>query len=160
MKEVKQILETLVDFEQQVLVPNKMDYLIVGSLALNLLGLENEVHDIDLEVICTPEQEAAIFRLLSRSQQYTFHEQNYSGTAEARMDKITWSPKPYLFSWNGVMINVWVVSKFSHPYVTLKSGHNVATLMSVLRKKTAYNREKDVRFMAKYAAKFIEMTMP
>lgn len=89
----------------------------------------------------TPEQEQSIFKLLSDSQKNTMYQmkeqEDYLSNAERRMDKVTWKHKPYLFQWGDVIINVWVVSEFSHEYVTLDSGIKFAKVMSVIRKKIA-----------------------
>lgn len=155
------IEKTLFDFCEKVLEPNKIDFLIVGSLALKKLGMEcDEPHDIDMEVICTSEQEK-IFKLLSDSRNNDFYETDekigYLSKAERRMDKVTWSKKPYIFEWCGVLINIWVVSEFSHPYITLQNGINYAQIMSVIRKKIAYNRQKDMRFLIRLATRFLKM---
>lgn len=145
-------IKTALDgFRKSVLEAHGMDFLIVGSLALHELGMETaEPHDIDMEVKCTPEQEQNIFKLLSDSQKNTMYQmkekEDYLSNAERRMDKVTWTHKPYLFQWGDVIINVWVVSEFSHEYVTLDSGIKFAKVMSVIRKKIAYQRNKDRAF--------------
>ena len=73
------------------------------------------------------------------------------------MDKVTWTHKPYLFQWGDVIINVWVVSEFSHEYVTLDSGIKFAKVMSVIRKKIAYQRNKDRAFLINLAYRFLGM---
>lgn len=111
-------IKTALDgFRKSVLEAHGMDFLIVGSLALHELGMETaEPHDIDMEVKCTPEQEQNIFKLLSDSQKNTMYQmkekEDYLSNAERRMDKVTWTHKPYLFQWGDVIINVWVVSEF------------------------------------------------
>lgn len=157
-----QVERSLNAFVKAVLSPHKMDFLIVGSLALHKLGTEvDEPHDIDMEVICTPEQEEQVFKLLSDSQANTLYhmkeEEGYHSNAERRMDKVTWSHKPYLFQWGDVIINVWVVSEFSHEYVTLDSGIKFAKVMSVIRKKIAYQRNKDRAFLINLAYRFLGM---
>ena len=94
-----QVERALEEFRKQVLEPYGMKFLIVGSLALHKLGMEvDEPHDIDMEVICTPEQEKNIFQLLSDSQKndmYQMKEQeDYHSNAERLMDKVTWKHKP------------------------------------------------------------------
>lgn len=126
------------------------------------LGMETaEPHDIDMEVKCTPEQEQNIFKLLSDSQKQSMYQmkekEDYLSNAERRMDKVTWTHKPYLFQWGDVIINVWVVSEFSHEYVTLDSGIKFAKVMSVIRKKIAYQRNKDRAFLINLAYRFLGM---
>ena len=100
-------IKTALDgFRKSVLDAHGMDFLIVGSLALHELGMETaEPHDIDMEVKCTPEQEQSIFKLLSDSQKNTMYQmqekEDYHSNAERRMDKVTWTHKPYLFQWGG-----------------------------------------------------------
>lgn len=156
-------IKTALDgFRKSVLDAHGMDFLIVGLLALHELGMETaEPHDIDMEVKCTPEQEQSIFKLLSDSQKNTMYQmkeqEDYLSNAERRMDKVTWKHKPYLFQWGDVIINVWVVSEFSHEYVTLDSGIKFAKVMSVIRKKIAYQRNKDRAFLINLAYRFLGM---
>lgn len=156
-------IKTALDgFRKSVLDAHGMDFLIVGSLALHELGMETaEPHDIDMEVKCTPEQEQSIFKLLSDFQKNTMYQmkeqEDYLSNAEHRMDKVTWKHKPYLFQWGDVIINVWVVSEFSHEYVTLDSGIKFAKVMSVIRKKIAYQRNKDRAFLINLAYRFLGM---
>lgn len=156
-------IKTALDgFRKSVLDAHGMDFLIVGSLALHELGMKTgEPHDIDMEVKCTPEQEQSIFKLLSDSQKQSMYQmkeqEDYLSNAERRMDKVTWKHKPYLFQWGDVIINVWVVSEFSHEYVTLDSGIKFAKVMSVIRKKIAYQRNKDRAFLINLAYRFLGM---
>ena len=141
-------IKTALDgFRKSVLEAHGMDFLIVGSLALHELGMETgEPHDIDMEVKCTPEQEQSIFKLLSDSQKQSMYQmkeqEDYLSNAERRMDKVTWKHKPYLFQWGDVIINVWVVSEFSHEYVTLDSGIKFAKVMSVIRKNDSVSAQQ------------------
>ena len=102
-----------------------------------------------------------IFKLLSDSQKQSMYQmkekEDYLSNAERRMDKVTWTHKPYLFQWGDVIINVWVVSEFSHEYVTLDSGIKFAKVMSVIRKKIAYQRNKDRAFLINLAYRFLGM---
>lgn len=156
-------IKTALDgFRKSVLDAHGMDFLIVGSLALHELGMETgEPHDIDMEVKCTPEQEQSIFKLLSDSQKQSMYQmkeqEDYLSNAERRMDKVTLKHKPYLFQWGDVIINVWVVNEFSHEYVTLDSGIKFAKVMSVIRKKIAYQRNKDRAFLINLAYRFLGM---
>ena len=152
----------LEEFRKQVLEPNGIKFLIVGSLALNKLGMEvDEPHDIDMEVICTPEQEQNIFKLLSDSQKNNMYQmkenEGYHSNAERLMEKVTWKHKPYIFKWGDCFINVWVVTEFSHTYIQLQNGICYAQVMSVIRKKIAYQRNKDRAFLVNLAYRFLEM---
>lgn len=112
----------LEEFRKKVLEPYGVKFLIVGSLALHKLGMEvDEPHDIDMEVICTPEQEQNIFK------------------------------------WGDRLINVWVVTEFSHTYIQLSNGICYAQVMSVIRKKIAYQRNKDRAFLVNLAYRFLGM---
>lgn len=157
-----QVERALEEFRKQVLEPCGMKFLIVGSLALHKLGMEvDEPHDIDMEVICTPEQEKNVFQLLSDSQKNNMYqikvEENYHSNAERLMDKVTWKHKPYIFKWGNCLINVWVVTEFSHTYIQLQNGICYAQVMSVIRKKIAYQRNKDRAFLVNLAYRFLGM---
>jgi hypothetical protein len=75
----------------------------------------------------------------------------------ARWFSVTWTHKPYLFQWGDVIINVWVVSEFSHEYVMFDNGIKFAKVMSVIRKKIAYQRNKDRAFLINLAYRFLGM---
>lgn len=156
-------IKTALDgFRKSVLEAHGMDFLIVGSLALHELGMETaEPHDIDMEVKCTPEQEQNIFKLLSDSQKNTMYQmqvkEDYHSNAERRMDKVTWTHKLYIFKWGNCLINVWVVTEFSHTYIQLQNGICYAQVMSVIRKKIAYQRNKDRAFLVNLAYRFLGM---
>lgn len=157
-----QVERALEEFRKQVLEPYGMKFLIVGSLALNKLGMEvDEPHDIDMEVICTPEQEKNVFQLLSDSQKNSMYQikgqGDYHSNAERLMDKVTWKHNPYIFKWGDCLINVWVVTEFSHTYIQLSNGICYVQVMSVIRKKTAYQRDKDRAFLVNLAYRFLRM---
>lgn len=155
------IKEALDSFVKTIIVPNDMKCLLVGSLALNMLGMElGEPHDIDMEVILKNPEQESILKTLSEASGNDFYKKKCESyeCAENRMENVTWEHKPYIFTWKGVEINVWVVSEFSHNFITLQNEINVATVMSVVRKKVAYNRKKDIRFCSKMAKKFLSLT--
>lgn len=158
---MEKLVLDFVDFKEKVLDKEQMKCLVVGSLALNLLGLtETEPHDVDIEVICTEEQEEK-FKMLASSQGNNFflkEADQYSSEAEKRMDKVTWTHKPYIFKWRNTLINIWAVREFSHDNVIkLYNGVCVAPVMSVVRKKVAYKRTKDIQFVANIAKKFLNL---
>lgn len=150
------VLEEQFDnFVNKVLKPQKADYLIVGSLALYRLGMDVIPHDIDIEVKCQNEE---TFKLLAQSQSNDFYENQYLSEAELRMEKVTWKHKPYVFKWQDTTINVWVVTEFSHEdIIILENGVKVAGAMSVIRKKMAYQREKDKAFCVNFASRFLTL---
>jgi hypothetical protein len=50
-----------------------------------------------------------------------------------------------------------VVTEFSHTYIQLKNGIRYAQVMSVIRKKIAYQRNKDRAFLVNLAYRFLGM---
>lgn len=80
--------------------------------------------------------------------------EDYHSNAERLMDKVTWKHKPYIFKWGDRLINVWVVTEFSHTYIQLQNGICYAQVMSVIRKKIAYQRNKDRAFLVNLAYPF------
>lgn len=106
-----------------------MDFLIVGSGALLMCGipLSREPHDVDIEVICTKEQEQKLKVL---------HEANDSVKGS--------SPNcPYIFKIKDIPVNVWVVDEFTHKHTIKCDNIKYATVSSVLQKKMSYKRSKD-----------------
>ena len=83
--------------------------------------------------------------------------EDYHSNAERLMDKVTWKHKPYIFKWGNRLINVWVVTEFSHTYIQLQNGICYAQVMSVIRKKIAYQRNKDRAFLVNLAYRFLGM---
>lgn len=128
------------------------DVCVVGSLALARLGMDAVVqpHDIDIEMVCDDAMEARL-RLLAESQGSVFHTvtagASYPRDAERYMERVTWKHKPYIFKWDGTLINVWAVSAISHRYIQDSEGLKWAVVGSVLDRKCAYRRVKDYAFI-------------
>lgn len=162
---VNPLMKVVLEFNTEILKPRNLDFLLTGSLALQEHGLPFvQPHDVDIEVICTPEQEE-VFRVLALSNKNEFFKQktqdNYEDRqAEYRMKTgVTWTHKPYIFTYKGILINVWCVSAFSHDFMYNENGIKIAKLHSILDKKLAYHRSKDYQFVhnfTKYLGKFVE----
>lgn len=148
------------DFIESVLKPMNANILVVGSLALCKLGFDLDdplsPHDIDLEVIVESPSQEKMFEILSKQNNNLFFIEkcSYEG-AEGRMKNVTWEHKPYIFKWQDIEVNVWVVKEFSHKYVTLNNGLKYAKVMSVIEKKVAYGRKKDNEFCKNVIEKFL-----
>lgn len=136
--------EVLKDIKEKLFDKNKIQFLVTGSFALKEIGFDVNPHDIDIEAICNEEQEN-ILSVLSASCGNDYYDETYKDDAEGRMENVTWKHKPFIFQWNGISINVWVVDKFSHPYFLNEEGIRFAKPMSILEKKIAYRRNKDYR---------------
>ena len=61
-------------------------------------------------------------------------------------EKVGWNTKPYIFTYKCVSFNVWLVDTFTHPTIEYKFNLHYAKPFSVLKKKFAYGRKKDVMF--------------
>lgn len=134
--------EVLEDIKKNLFDKNNISFLVVGSLALQESGFDVIPHDIDIEAICTEEQEK-ILSILSASCGNNYYEDSYRDEAERKMENVTWKHKPFIFKWRETLINVWAVDRFSHPYFLNEEGIKIAKPVSVLKKKMAYGREKD-----------------
>lgn len=138
----------LTDIKEKLFDKNEIPFLVVGSLALQESGFDVIPNDIDIEAICTEEQEN-ILSILSASCGNDYYENDYEDSeAEKRMENVTWKHKPFIFQWQEFSINVWAVEKFSHPYFLNEEGIKFAKPLSVLKKKMAYGRTKDQKTFA------------
>lgn len=137
----------LIDIKEKLFDKNGIPFIVVGSLALQESGFDIVPKDIDIEAICTEEQEK-ILSILSSSCGSEYYKVNYEDEAEKRMENVTWKHKPFIFQWCETMINVWVVEEFSHPYFLNEEGIKFAKPLSVLKKKMAYGRTKDQKAFA------------
>lgn len=165
MNTTEKLLDALYDFYNDVLAPNGMQATVVGSLALALHGLPVCPHDIDLEVIATDVPKAeALFGALAKATKCTLHTYLNAGP-ERRLRRVTWTHKPFIFKYNGVTVNVWLVNEFSHPnshLMIIPVGWRalsiaVAPVASVLEVKAAYQRVKDVRGLLHFANELIKL---
>ena len=166
MNTTEKLLDTLYDFYNDVLAPNGMQATVVGSLALALHGLPVRPHDIDLEVIATDLPKAeALFGALAKANKCTLHSYLIGTGPENRLKRVTWTHKPFIFKYNEVTVNVWLVNEFSHPnshLMIIPVGWRalsiaVAPVASVLEVKAAYQRVKDVRGLLHFAHTLIKL---
>lgn len=117
----------------------KIPYIVVGSVALKVLGvpINRELHDIDIEVVCDEKQEL-VFKKIAEAQGTNLHkvkETNLPG----------FEHKPYVFNIFNVQINVWISrEKFSHPNILQKCNICFPTIDSLLKTKAIYHRPKDL----------------
>jgi hypothetical protein len=125
---------------------NNFDFLVVGSMALKVCGLPiKEVpHDLDIEVSYKDEEDKVrltkLFSALSDA-----YGNYYYKTEEYRIEGV--SSKPFIFEFNGTLVNVWLVNSFTHQYVWLDYV-KYATIYSVLKAKMTYGRPKDFRSLS------------
>lgn len=115
------------------------DILFVGSSALLACGfpLNRKPKDIDVEIICSEEEEKT-FRALAEAYGNDFYKivEDYPVTDG-------FSHKPYIFEIENIMVNVWCVKSYTHPHYVSYEGINFAPVCSILEKKFRYGREKD-----------------
>ena len=156
-KKTKELYDKTMVFTQSVLRPRGIEngqVMFVGSLAQALHDMPVEdVHDIDLEILCKTEQEE-VFKILADLNENNFYKQKEDSYMDA-----PWENKPYIFEWRGVKFNVWCVREWSHKE-GLRLGNNmiVAGISSVLERKLKYKRKKDfeyVGFLIKKLSSFI-----
>lgn len=136
--------KTLLDIKRKLFDKNEIPFMVVGSLALQESGFDVIPKDIDIEAICNEEKEK-ILSILSSSYGSEYYKVNYEDEAERKMENVNWKHKPFIFQWHETIINVWVVDKFSHPYLLNEEGIKFAKPISVLKKKMAYGRVKDYK---------------
>ena len=115
----------------------KMDFKVVGSIALEVCGLPigREPEDIDLEVICSNRQDE-IFKALADQYGNTYYTQSEYNLPNG-------SHKPYIFKFGETKINVWAMKQFTSERFVEKDGIKYAVVQDVLRNKLAYKRAKD-----------------
>lgn len=134
---MKEQVKTDLNKVARFLENRKMDFKVVGSIALEVCGLPigREPEDIDLEVICSNRQEE-IFKALA--DQYG---NNYYIQSEYNLPN--YSHKPYIFKFGETKINVWAMKQFTSERFVEKDGIKYAVIQDVLRNKLAYKRAKD-----------------
>ena len=121
-EKLKKVIETI--------KKNCNDYLVVGSIALNVCGLQldREPNDIDILVKCGIGQDS-FFRELDNMN---------------REDTTASDAKCFKFKVCDVPINVWVVKELPTEYV-MKDDIKYGTVMYILKEKLSYKREKDYK---------------
>lgn len=150
---MKDMEEKLVNFKRKLgavadfLESRGLKFMVVGSGALLTCGIpiRREVGDIDLEVCCNG-KEADVFKVL---QDATFPQNSQYQSLK--------SDKPYIFTYRGVKVNVWAVEEFSHKQCVEKDGILYATAYSVLKKKMAYRRPKDLEDLTHIVKTLLEI---
>lgn len=145
-QKLKKFNEDLKKFKK-FLDEKKIDFMVVGSGALLSCGipLNRCCNDIDIEVICNEDDEK-FFKLLQASSNIKV-ENDYTGKTF-----------PYIFTYQGIKINVWVVNYFSHNHYLLNDfGVKIASVFSVLKRKMDYRRRKDYEDLNYIIKTFIEI---
>lgn len=127
--ENKRDINSAVKVISEFLKSRRINFKIVGSLALDICGLpyRETPHDINIEAICTISQKEILKAL---SEQYGSSSHNYPG-------------KPYVFEMAGWTVNIWSLDKFSHEKYVEKDGVKYGVVMDVLSEKMKYKRVKD-----------------
>lgn len=138
------------DFVKEICEPNGFRVCVVGSLALRKAGgLDIEPHDIDLEMVGDATKILSALATASNNNYFKLNV-DYEKRAEGKMkrigERVGWSSKPYIFTYKGMSFNVWLVDTFTHPTIEYKFNLHYAKPFSVLKKKFAYGRKKDVMF--------------
>lgn len=138
---MEQILIDLNNFKE-FMKERGFDFLVVGSLALRVHGIElrNKPGDIDIEVIDS-EQANLVFKSITDSQGNTYYQKKED------YPEVGWSHKPYIFNFGNTKVNVWMVEKFTHETFVYKDYVKYAGVMSILKAKMAYKRSKDYQDM-------------
>lgn len=153
-KEYLNIALNKIEYIDQFLRQNGFnDYLVVGSSALLACGypLNRPVHDIDVEVLCTTEEEK-IFKALADAWGNTYYQ-----IKEDYPEKTGFDRKPYIFKIKDIIVNVWCVKEFTHSTIVSIGNTKFATLMSILEKKMSYKRNKDISDAIDFASLILNM---
>lgn len=120
----------------------KEDIMLTGSIALMKQGLlpDNKIpKDIDAVVKCGSEMEHILRAVTLLNGGHTYwkvKESHWKGIEH----------KPYVFTYEGVEINIWVQSPDTEfdSEITCKEGYHIATVKHILEAKKYYGRRKDV----------------
>lgn len=135
---------------QEFLDQRNQRYMLIGSGALLSCGipLQRFCHDIDFEVI-EDDDNANIYKMLQDATQGENEEYKYLKMDGKRM--------PFMFTYKGVKVNIWLVKKFNHEQYVWKNNMKVATVYSVLKKKMALRRVKDFQDLQYIVKTFMEL---
>lgn len=135
------------------------DTLIVGSCALANCGipLSRPPYDVDLELRCKEgDNTENILKALSDLCENSFYK-----TKEEYPEQSGFEHKPYIFTLHTenscITVNVWVVREFTHKQVVCINGVLFATAYSVLKKKAAYKRNKDIKEISYITKKILDL---
>lgn len=120
--------------------------LVVGSMALELVGISTPIHDLDLEVRNMSEDLRKQLKILETS----------SLPVNGYIDHP--DPNRFDIKFRGVDINIWDVSNFTCSIPLNKPGFpcSFSDPMSVIKRKKEYGRLKDFKALQGLAIKILE----
>lgn len=157
-KEEKQIFYSKLNYvlaylEKQNI--SKSNIMVLGSGALMTCGLpmDNAPHDIDLDIICSEEDERILKAITDIGGNSLYNNK------ETYVNSVH---KPYIFKipfqgFNDIIVNVWAVKEFSHAEFICREGIKYATAWDVLKVKASYARKKDTGDIVKLANKILSL---
>lgn len=136
---------------QDFLDEHHQRYMLVGSGALLNCGipLQRFCNDVDLEVI-EDNDNGKLFKMLQDAT-------TQSEVEEYKSLKRDGTGMPFMFTYKGVKVNIWLVKKFNHEQWVWKNNIKVATVYSVLKKKMSYKRVKDFQDLNGIIKTFAEL---
>lgn len=129
----------------------RMNYMLVGSGALLTCGIPMERYcgDIDLEVI-EADENVKLFKMLQDATTKGEEDEYKSLKKDGR-------GMPFIFTYKGIKVNIWLVKTFSHKQWVWKNNIKVATVYSVLKKKMELKRVKDFQDLQHIVKTFMEL---
>lgn len=134
---------------QDFLDEHHQQYMLVGSGALLSCGipLPRFCGDVDLEVIEDGDN-GKLFKMLQ------------DATTQGEDDdylKRDGKGMPFMFTYKGVRVNIWLVKTFNHEQYVWKNNIKIATVYSVLKAKMSYKRVKDFQDLNGIIKTFAEL---
>lgn len=135
---------------QDFLDEHHQRYMLIGSGALLNCGipLQRFCNDVDLEVI-EDNDNGKLFKMLQDAT--TQVDDEYKSL------KRDGKGMPFMFTYKGVKVNIWLVKDFNHEHWVWKNNMKVATVYSVLKKKMSYKRVKDFQDLNGIIKTFAEL---
>lgn len=135
---------------QDFLDEHHQQYMLVGSGALLNCGipLQRFCNDVDLEVI-EDDDNVKLFKMLQDAT--TQREDEYNSL------KRDGKGMPFVFTYKGIKVNIWLVKTFSHEQWVWKNNMKIATVYSVMKKKMSYKRVKDFQDLNEIMRTFMEL---
>lgn len=135
---------------QDFLNEHHQRYMLIGSGALLNCGipLQRFCNDVDLEVI-EDNDNGKLFKMLQDAT--TKVDDEYKSL------KRDGKGMPFMFTYKGVKVNIWLVKNFNHEQWVWKNNMKVATVYSVLKKKMSYKRVKDFQDLNGIIKTFAEL---
>lgn len=136
---------------QEFLDDHHQLYMLVGSGALLNCGipLPRFCGDVDLEVI-EDEENRKLFKTLQDATTQGENEEYKSLKRDGR-------GMPFVFTYKGIKVNIWLVKAFNHTQWVWKNNIRIATVYSVLKKKMSYKRVKDFQDLQHIVKTFMEL---